>query len=252
MRRPIIAGNWKMNLMPGQAVDLVEGLWADISGYDAVEVVVCPPCIDLPAVSECMRSGDIRIGLGAQSMHWEESGAFTGEVSPTMLLGLGVTHVIIGHSERRQLFGETDQGVNRKVKSALAHGLVPIMCVGETLKQREAGETEGTVTGQVNCGLFELGPQEISTVVLAYEPIWAIGTGKAATAQDAQAVIGVIRSVLGEQFGEQAAGSVRIQYGGSVKPDNISEIMAMPDIDGALVGGASLKADVFARLVRFS
>lgn len=252
MRKPIIAGNWKMNLVPGQAVELVKGLWADISGYDEVEVVVCPPCIDLPAVSECMASGDIRIGLGAQNMHWEESGAYTGEVSPTMLLDLGVTHVIIGHSERRQLFGEKDQGVNRKVKSALEHGLVPIMCVGETLKQREAGETEDTVTGQVKCGLFELGPGEVSTVVVAYEPIWAIGTGKAATAGDAQEVIGLIRSVLSEQFGGQAAETLRIQYGGSVKPDNVSEIMAMPDIDGALVGGASLKADVFARIVKYA
>ncbi|MBU4173671.1 MAG: triose-phosphate isomerase [Actinobacteria bacterium] len=252
MRKPIIAGNWKMNVLPGQAVELVRRLWADISGYDAVEVVVCPPCVDLPAVSEFMRSGDIRIGLGAQNMHWKESGAFTGEVSPTMLLDLGATHVIIGHSERRQLFGETDQGVNRKVKSALSFGLVPIMCVGETLKQREAGETEGIITGQVNCGLFELGPEEVPTVVVAYEPIWAIGTGKAATAGDAQEVTGMIRSVLSGQFGQQAAESVRIQYGGSVKPDNVSEIMSMPDIDGALVGGASLEADVFARIVKFS
>ncbi len=252
MRKPIIAGNWKMNLLPGQAVELVRRLWADISEYETVDVVICPPCVDLTVVSEFMRSGDIRIGLGAQNMHWKESGAFTGEVSPIMLVDLGATHVIIGHSERRQLFGETDQGVNRKVKSALRFGLVPIMCVGETLKQREAGETEDIITGQVDCGLFELGPEEVSTVVVAYEPIWAIGTGKAATAGDAQEVIGMIRSVLSGQFGEQTAESVRIQYGGSVKPDNISEIMAMPDIDGALVGGASLKADIFARIVKFS
>lgn len=252
MRKPIIAGNWKMNLLPGQAVDLVEGLWADIAGYDAVEVVVCPPSIDLPAVSECISSGDIGIGLGAQNMYWEESGAFTGEVSPTMLLDLGVTHVVIGHSERRQLFGETDQGVNRRVRSALEHGLVPIMCVGETLKQRQAGQTEDTVTNQVKCGLFELEGGGVPTVVIAYEPIWAIGTGEAATADDAQEVIRMIRAVLTDDLGSQAADSIRIQYGGSVKPDTISELMAMPDIDGALVGGASLKAEVFARIVRYS
>jgi len=241
-----------MNLVPEQAVDLVRGLWEMISGQDAVDVVVCPPFVDLPAVSDSIKSGDMLIGLGAQNMYWEESGAFTGEISPGMLLDLGVTHVVVGHSERRQLFGETDQGVNRKVKSALEHGLVPIMCVGETLKQREAGETEEIVTGQVKRGLFEMVQGDVSKVVVAYEPIWAIGTGKAATAGDAQEVIGVIRSVLGEQFGSQAADSTRIQYGGSVKPENVEEIMGMPDIDGALVGGASLKADVFARIVKYS
>lgn len=252
MRKPIIAGNWKMNLLPAKAVALLEDLWKDISGQDAVEVVVCPPFVDIPAVSKAIKSGKMDIRLGAQNMHWEDSGAFTGEISPEMLLDLGVSHVIIGHSERRQFFGETDQGVNRKVGSALERGLVPIMCVGESSKQRETGETEGVVTGQVSRGLFEIDPGKATTVVIAYEPVWAIGTGKAATADDAQEVIGLIRTTVKDVFGPEVAGSVRIQYGGSVKADNISQIMSKPDIDGALVGGASLKAGDFAGIVRFS
>jgi triosephosphate isomerase (TIM) len=252
LRTPIIAGNWKMNLLPDQAVGLVEGLWAELSGHAEVEAVVCPPFVDIPAVSMAIGEGGMSLGLGAQNMHWEDSGAFTGEVSPSMLLEFGVTHVIIGHSERRQLFGETDQGVNRKVKSALARGLVPIMCCGESLKQREAGQTESVVTNQVKCGLFELEAGQVQQVVIAYEPIWAIGTGKAATAADADEVCGMIRATLDGDFGGAIAEAVRIQYGGSVTPDNISELMATPNVDGALVGGASLKADVFSRIVRFS
>lgn len=252
MRKPIIAGNWKMNMLPAPAVALVEGLWAEVGGYDEVEAVVCPPFVDIPAVADAMKRGSISLGLGAQNMHWEESGAFTGEVSPTMLLDLSVTHVVIGHSERRQLFGETDQGVNRKVKSALAHGLVPIMCCGETLKQRESGQTEDIVTNQVKCGLFELEPAQVAGVVVAYEPIWAIGTGKAATSQDADEVCGVVRDTVSSEFGAETAAALRIQYGGSVTPDNVDELMSMPNIDGALVGGASLKPDVFARIVRFT
>lgn len=252
MRKPIIAGNWKMNKLPGEAVALVGSLWEELSGYDRVETVVCPPFIDIPGVSDAMAGAGMDFGLGAQNMHWEESGAYTGEVSPAMLLECGVTHVIIGHSERRQLFGEADQGVNRKVKSALANGLVPIMCCGETLKQREAGETEDVVVSQVERGLFELGADQLSTLVIAYEPIWAIGTGKAATSADAQAVCSVIRKKLHGLFGSETAGLTRIQYGGSVTPENISELMSMDDVDGALVGGASLRADSFSRIVRFS
>ncbi len=252
MRKPIIAGNWKMNMLPGQAVALVDGLGSEIAGYEDVEAVLCPPFVDIPAVSSAMKSAGMKMGLGAQNMHWEESGAFTGEISPTMLLDLGVTHVIIGHSERRQFFGETDQGVNRKVKSALGHGLVPIMCCGESLKQRESGETGNVVTNQVKCGLFELSADDVTGVVIAYEPIWAIGTGKAATAADADEVCGIIRDVLARDFGRETAESVRIQYGGSVTPDNVSELMGMANVDGALVGGASLKPDVFSKIVRFS
>ena len=252
MRKPIIAGNWKMNMLPAGAVTLVESLWAEIGGCHDVEAVVCPPFVDIPAVGAAMASGAIDIGLGAQNMHWEESGAFTGEVSPAMLLDLAVTHVIIGHSERRQFFGETDQGVNRKVTSALAHGLVPIMCCGESLKQRESGQTEDVVTNQVKCGLFELEAEQVAGVVIAYEPIWAIGTGKAATSADADEVCAIVRKTVEKEFGSRTGEAVRIQYGGSVTPDNVSELMAMPNIDGALVGGASLKPDVFAQIVRYS
>jgi triosephosphate isomerase len=215
-------------------------------------VVVCPPFTDIASVSKTIKDGNMSVGLGAQNMHWEESGAFTGEVSPLMLLEFGVTHVIIGHSERRQFFGETDQGVNRKVKSAIDHGLTPIMCCGESLKQREAGETEGVVTNQVRCGLFELDAAQVFKVVIAYEPIWAIGTGKAATSDDVEEVCRIIRETLRKDFDAPTADSIRIQYGGSVTPDNIAELMAEPDIDGALVGGASLKHDVFARILRFT
>lgn len=252
MRKPMIAGNWKMNVLPVDAAALVEEIWKEISGGVEAEVVVCPPFVDLASVSQVIRLAEMKIALGAQNMHWEDSGAFTGEVSPAMLLDLGVTHVIIGHSERRQFFGETDQGVNRKVKSAVEHGLAPIMCVGESDRQREAGETEDIVSGQVSRGLFEIDAGDAVKVVVAYEPIWAIGTGKAATAEDADQVISLIRSTLSSSYGEEVAEAVRILYGGSVKPENISELMSMPNIDGALVGGASLKADDFTKLVLFS
>ena len=252
MRKPIIAGNWKMNLLPDQAVALVESLWELTADQDGVEIVVCPPFLDIPAVSEAIKRGDIKIGLAAQNMHWEDSGAFTGEVSPNMLLASGVTHVIIGHSERRQFFGETDQGVNRKVRSALDHGLVPIMCVGETSKQREAGETENVVAKQVECGLFEVDAALANALVIAYEPVWAIGTGKAATVGDAEVVVRMIRRTVSGALNADIADTIRILYGGSVNPENISAFMAKPDIDGALVGGASLKSEDFSRIVRFS
>jgi triosephosphate isomerase len=252
LRKPIIAGNWKMNLLPDQAVALVESLWELTADHDGVEIVVCPPFLDIPAVSEAIKRGDIKIGLAAQNMHWEDSGAFTGEVSPNMLLASGVTHVIIGHSERRQFFRETDQGVNRKVRSALDHGLVPIMCVGETSKQREAGETENAVVKQVERGLFEVDVALANALVIAYEPVWAIGTGKAATVGDAEVVVRMIRRTVSGALNADIADTIRILYGGSVNPENISAFMAKPDIDGALVGGASLKSEDFSRIVRFS
>lgn len=250
MRKPIIAGNWKMNLGPEASVELVEVLERLLDDTGDVEVVVCPPFVDIPAVSKTIVTAGGKVGLGAQNMHWEESGAYTGEISPLMLLELDVTHVIVGHSERRQLFGETDQGVNRKVISALQHELVPIMCVGETLKQRESGQTDEVVGNQVRCGLFEIDRDLVDSVVIAYEPIWAIGTGKAALPQDAQEVTAFIRKIIADDLGSDAAGAVRIQYGGSVKPDNVSLFMEMPDVDGALVGGASLKAEDFSQIVR--
>lgn len=251
MRKPIIAGNWKMNVLPSQAARLVEDLWNLVEGYSEVEVVVCPPSVDIPAVSRVISEKGMDIGLGAQDMHWAESGAYTGEVSASMLIDLGVSYVVTGHSERRQLFNETDQGVNRKVTFALQKGLRPIMCVGETLKERENGQTEEKVTNQVKCGLFELDSEAAASVTVAYEPIWAIGTGKAATPEDAEQVVKLIREVLSEEFGAECSQKVRIQYGGSVKPDNIADFMAKEDIDGALVGGASLKADDFARIVKY-
>ncbi|MCB0995231.1 MAG: triose-phosphate isomerase, partial [Acidimicrobiales bacterium] len=189
--------------------------------------------------------------LGAQNCHWEDNGAFTGEVSPAMLSKLDVKLVIVGHSERRQLFGETDESVNQKVKAVVKHGMTPILACGETLEEREAGATEDKVSGQVRAGLDGVGPETVTKMVIAYEPIWAIGTGRNATPEDAQAVCAHIRQVVREQFGEGAAEGVRIQYGGSVKPTNAAELMAQPDIDGALVGGASLEAESFARIVQF-
>lgn len=250
MRTPIIAGNWKMNLLVDEGKELVQEIWGNISGLSGVDVVVCPPFVDIPSVANAIHEKEMSIELGAQNMHWEESGAYTGEVSPLMLKDLGVKYVIIGHSERRQFFGETDQGVNRKVKSALAHRLVPIMCVGESLKEREAGQTEEVTTGQVKRGMFELSAEEASNVVIAYEPIWAIGTGKSATAGDAEKVISGIRETVLELFGKECSQRVRIQYGGSVTPENIADFMAMENIDGGLVGGASLKADSFSEILR--
>jgi len=252
LRKPVIAGNWKMNILPGEGVGLVEEIRERVGDQDAVEVVVCPPFTSIPAVGAALRKGESGIKLGAQNMHWEGTGAFTGEISPLMLRDLGVEYVIIGHSERRQFLGETDQGVNRKVRSAFEHGLVPIMCVGETLKQREIKETRNVVSGQVKRGLFEVDPLYIPGLIIAYEPVWAIGTGKAATSDDADSVNGMVRETVAEMFGNETAQAVRVQYGGSVNPSNISELMARPNVDGALVGGASLKPDDFARLVRYS
>lgn len=248
MRKPIIAGNWKMFKTPEEAAAFVHELTALLKNPPA-EVVLCPPFVDLPAVIDAVGNSGIKVA--AQNMHWEAEGAFTGEISPLMLKALGCAYVIIGHSERRQYFAETDETVNKKIKAALAHGLRPILCVGETLEQREAGMTASLVEGQVRKGLAGISPGEAETLVLAYEPVWAIGTGKTASAEDAEQVIGHIRDVLRDMFGAETAAQMRIQYGGSVKAENIKELMGKPNIDGALVGGASLKADSFSKIAGF-
>ena len=248
MRTPIIAGNWKMFKTVAEATALVREMRHDLNEIEGVEKVLCPPFTALAAVAELLRPSPIK--LGAQDMHWEEKGAFTGEISPLMLQEL-CQYVIIGHSERRQYFGETDETVNRKCKSALAHGLLPIVCVGENLAQNEAGQTEAFVSSQVKAALQGLTSAQAQTLVIAYEPIWAIGTGKAATGAGANAVIGLtIRGALASLYGEATAQAVRIQYGGSVTPENIAEFMTQPEIDGALVGGASLVAAKFVPIVR--
>lgn len=249
MRVPIIAGNWKMYKTAGQAVRLVGDLWHKVEDVEDIEIVVCPPFTALRSISTMIEADKMRILLGAQDMYWEEEGAFTGEISPLMLTDLGVRYVIIGHSERRGYFGETDEFVNKKIKSALAHNLLPIMCVGETLEERDQGKTEAKVDGQIKEGLVGVSVEDISKVVIAYEPIWAIGTGRSATAQDANDVIRHIRATIGTIYTSELARGVRIQYGGSVKPENTSLFMKESDIDGALVGGASLDAESFAQIV---
>ena len=244
-RKPIVAGNWKMNTTIAEGLALVDEMLPRLQALDAVERVVCPPFVSLSAIAERLRGTDV--GVGAQNMHPESKGAFTGEVAPAMLEGL-VSYVIIGHSERRQYFCEDDAFVNRKVQAALGVGLVPIVCVGETLEQNERDETEAVVTGQVRAALD--GVQHVSGVVIAYEPIWAIGTGRAATPEGANETVGLIRRTIGTVAGEQTAGGVRVQYGGSVTPDNFAGFIAQPDIDGALVGGASLDARSFAQIVK--
>jgi triosephosphate isomerase len=252
-RKPLISGNWKMNLNHWDTVATLDKLryLLNPADLDAVEVSVHPPFTDLRSAQTLLESEKVDIALGAQNCHWEDKGAFTGEVSPAFLAKLNVTYVIVGHSERRELFGESDADVNRKAKAVLRHEMTPIMCVGETLDEREAGTTEQKVTGQVRAGLAGLSAEQVGGAVIAYEPIWAIGTGRTATAEDAQAVCATIRATVADVVGTEAAASVRIQYGGSVKPDNASELMAQADIDGALVGGASLDPDDFARIVTY-
>ncbi|NLI61023.1 MAG: triose-phosphate isomerase [Clostridiales bacterium] len=246
MRKPIIAGNWKMNKTPSEAVDLINQLKPLVEDAEA-DVVVCPPYVCLAAAAQALEGSNI--ALGAQNMHYEESGAFTGEIAPNMLKELGVKYVIIGHSERRQYFAETDETVNKKVITAFAHGLIPIVCVGETLEEREQGVTEKVVEEQTRKALAGLDSADAEKVVIAYEPVWAIGTGKTATSQQANDVISFIRSIVADMFGEDVADKVRIQYGGSMNAGNASELMAMSDIDGGLIGGASLKAEDFAKVV---
>jgi len=248
MRKPIIAGNWKMNMTAAQAEELITALKPLVADA-ACDVVVCPPYTALSAASKCLAGSNIK--LGAQNIHWAEKGAFTGEISADMLKAFGVEYAIIGHSERREYFGETDEGVNKRAKAALANGITPIICVGETLEQRESGVTNVFVSGQAKAALAGMSEEEVKSCVIAYEPIWAIGTGKTATAEDANATIGVIRNAIAEAFGQAVADEVRIQYGGSMNPKNASELMAMPEIDGGLIGGASLKAEDFSKVVNF-
>ncbi|MBC7261735.1 MAG: triose-phosphate isomerase [Chloroflexi bacterium] len=250
MRTPIIAGNWKMHKTIAEAIALVKEMRQALDEIEGVEKVLCPPFTALSAVAELIRGTQIK--LGAQDMYWEDQGAFTGAISPLMLKEL-CQYVIIGHSERRQYFGETDEGVNRKVKAALKHGLTPIICVGENLAQNEAGQTEAIVSAQVRAALQGLTAAQVKSLVIAYEPIWAIGTGKPATGMGANTIIGqVVRGTVSSLFGEDAAQAVRIQYGGSVSPENIAEFMTQPEIDGALVGGASLSAAKFVAIARIA
>jgi triosephosphate isomerase len=251
-RQPIMAGNWKMHHTHLEAIQVVQKLsyQLDESDYDACDVVVCPAFTALRSVQTVLEADRIPIALGAQDVHWKDQGAFTGEVSPPMLAKLNVQYVIVGHSERRQLFGETDETVNLKLKAVLAHGMSPIVCVGETLEEREDGHTDTRVSGQTQAAFAKVKGEDALRCVVAYEPIWAIGTGKNATPEDANATITVIRQTLRELY-KGDADEIRIQYGGSVKPGNIAELMAMPEIDGALVGGASLDPVDFSRVIKF-
>ena len=250
MRSPMMAGNWKMNMTPSEAESLAGEIKSRIVDTDGVDCVVCPPFVSLPAVHGVL--GDSAIAIGAQNIYHEDSGAFTGEVSAPMVLGLA-EYVIIGHSERRQYFHESDADVNKKIKAALKHSLKPIVCVGESLEQNEAGETQSFVSGQVRGALDGLSAEQVAALIIAYEPIWAIGTGRAATAQQAGDICGgVVRQTVRDLYGESVADRVRILYGGSTKPGNIQEIMEQPDIDGALIGGAALSAQSYADMVRIT
>lgn len=248
MRKPIIAGNWKMNKTLKEALELAEELKPMVKGA-ACEVVICPPFVCLGQVIDAVKGSNIKVG--AQNMHFEENGAFTGEVSPVMLKDIGVDYVIIGHSERRQYFNETDETVNKKVKAAFDHELVPIVCCGETLEEREGNITNEVLDRQIRKGLEGFAIKDMEKIIVAYEPIWAIGTGKTATDSQANEAIAYIRSVIGIMYGSETAEKVRIQYGGSVKPSTIKGQMEQPDIDGALVGGASLKASDFAAIINY-
>ncbi len=249
MRRPIIAGNWKMYKTMPEALELVNTLKNLTLSVSGREIVVAPPFTSLLVVREALKNSAIK--LAAQNIHWQKDGAFTGEISASMLKDSGCDYVIIGHSERRQYFGETDETVNKKTKSALSAGLVPIVCIGETLAEREANKTFEVVEKQIVVGIAALSPVEAKILVIAYEPVWAIGTGKTATPQQAQEVHKFIREKYSIMYGKESGNSLRIIYGGSVKPDNIKELMSQSDIDGALVGGASLKADDFIKIIRY-
>lgn len=248
MRRKVIAGNWKMNMLPNEAINFIEEL-APLVKNTKNEVILCVPYTDLFYALLNVQGTNIKIG--AQNMHWESNGAYTGEISGQMLKSIGVEYVIIGHSERRQYFAETDETVNKKIKSALAVGLKPIVCVGETLEQRESGVTEQIITSQVEKALEDVKSEDLDKIIIAYEPIWAIGTGKTATKEDANTTIMQIRKKLAEMYGQNEANGVIIQYGGSVKSSNAKELFEMSDIDGGLVGGASLKAEEFSKIVNF-
>lgn len=248
MRKPIIAGNWKMNLSIEDALKFVEEVKNEVSNTD-VESVICAPFTFLKDLKQGVKGTNIKIG--AQNMHFEDSGAFTGEVSAPMLKELDIDYCVIGHSERRQYFAETDETINKKLKQAFKYDIIPILCVGETLEERETGKTNDVVKSQVVADIKELDKKQVSNLVIAYEPIWAIGTGKTATSEQANEVISYIREVVKDLYDEEVSESIRIQYGGSVKPENVEEIMNQSDIDGALVGGASLKPSDFVKLVNF-
>jgi len=248
-RKPILAGNWKMNMTATQARDLASKLIPLVANVKDRDIVLGPPFTSIAAVAETIRGTNI--GLAAQNLHWEDKGAFTGEISADMLLDSGCKYVIIGHSERRQYFGETDETVNKKVKQALKKVLLPILCVGETLAEREAGKLNEIIGRQVTGGLKDISTDDMKKVVIAYEPVWAIGTGKTASPEQANEVHALIRQKVRSLYSADIAEGLRIQYGGSVTPENVSQLMAMPDIDGALVGGASLKPESFAALINF-
>ncbi len=247
MRRPFIAGNWKMNTNRASAVALAEGVAKGADSIDGVDLVVCPPSCYLEAVGRAIAGS--KVALGAQNMYHQPDGAFTGELSAAMLRDLGCTYVILGHSERRHILGETDEEVNRKVHAALAAELTPIVCVGELLAQRKAGQTMTVIRRQIDGSLAGLSPQQMTGIVIAYEPVWAIGTGEVATPQQAEEVHSALRKIVEDSYNDLIADSVRIQYGGSVKPENAAELLDRPDIDGALVGGASLKVEQFLGIV---
>lgn len=249
MRTPVIAGNWKLFKTAGEAVELIDALKPAIAGANKVEIVVSPVFTALTSVAKAIKGS--RIKLAAQNCYWEEEGAFTGEVSPKLLLDAGCSHVIIGHSERRQYFGETNATVNKRIKASVAAGLTAIFCIGETLAQREADKTFAIIRSQLKGGLKDLDSVALEKVIIAYEPVWAIGTGKTASDDQAQEVHSYIRSLLSKMYNDEVAERMRILYGGSVKPENVKGLMAKTDIDGALVGGASLKAESFAAIVNF-
>ena len=251
MRNRMIAGNWKMNETYTEGVVLAQGLAKELAdGTGDVDVVVCPPAVDLKGVAEVIEQENAPFALGAQNVYWEESGAFTGETAPNMLTNIGATYCIIGHSERRGYFGETDEDINKKAKALMAHGIVPISCCGESLEVREAGKHVEFVVDQIKKDTEGLEISDPSKYVIAYEPIWAIGTGKTATADDAQEVCGAIRKTLADIFGKETADGIRVLYGGSAKPNNVAGFLEKEDVDGALVGGASLKVDSFAAMVK--
>ncbi|MGM9921418.1 MAG: triose-phosphate isomerase [Bhargavaea sp.] len=246
MRKPIIAGNWKMHKTLGEAESFFDSVKDRLPNAGQADTVICAPAPFLASLAG--RAGDGSPEIGAQTMHEEEKGAYTGEVSPVMLADLGVRYVIIGHSERREYFNETDESVNRKTKSAFGHKLIPIVCVGESLEEREGDKTAEKISGQVRAALEGISAEDAANAVIAYEPIWAIGTGKTATSDMANEACATIRSTLADLYGQETANQIRIQYGGSVKPENIAELLAQPDIDGALVGGASLEPESFIAL----
>lgn len=247
MRKPIIAGNWKMFKSFEEACQFVDEVREAIPPEEAVDAVVCAPALYLPTLVDI--AADSNLAIAAQNMHYEDEGAFTGEISPAQLASVGVDYVVLGHSERREMFNETDVAINKKARAALNHDIVPIICCGETLEEREAGQTQSKVSGQIRAALEGFDANEVQHMVVAYEPIWAIGTGKTATADDANETCGAIRAVIADMYGEDTAQAVRIQYGGSVKPDNIVELLSKEHIDGALVGGASLQVQSYLSLL---